>query len=227
MKTTKFRSMLTSLLLGMVTTVAVLGCGNLASQPPSILPAKAAAQAAAKTGKSVVVYFSLHGNDKNPADIDASTAASVLIHDSKHLGTTQYMAQQVARLTGSDLQSIEVTDVYPAGFQDVIDKNHEEMHRDAFPSLKTTPDISGYDTVYIGYPVWATTIPRPVATFIRDNDFRGKTVIPFCTHDGYNSGSSYRDIGSLATGAVMKPGLAVEAHDVAGSEGTIKKWLGI
>jgi len=82
---------------------------------------------------------------------------------------------------------------YPAGFDDVIDVNHKEKAQQAFPEISSEDkiDLSQYDTIFLGYPVWANTIPRPVATFLRDNNVHGKTVIPFVAHGTAGSHKAY------------------------------------
>ena len=68
-----------------------------------------------------------------------------------------------------------------------------------FPELKESDlDISEYDTVFVGYPVWATDVPQAVISFLNTYDFYDKTVIPFCTHDGYGAGISYNTIASAS-----------------------------
>ena len=69
------------------------------------------------------------------------------------------------------------------------DVNHNEMASNFLPDLKESAlDISKYDTVFVGYPVWATDVPHAVISFLNKYDFSDKTVIPFCTHDGYGAG---------------------------------------
>ena len=86
-------------------------------------------------------------------------------------------------------------------------------------------DISRYDIVFIGYPVWASTIPRAIHSFLNQYDLSGKMVIPFCTHNGYGSGNSYRTIAGLCPDAANLDGLAVAATDVKEAESSVESWL--
>lgn len=86
-------------------------------------------------------------------------------------------------------------------------------------------DISAYDTVFIGYPVWATDVPQAVLSFLKEYDLSGKTVIPFCTHDGYGAGNSYQTIAEASHAAVLLEGIAIEAKDVPNAQDTVSSWL--
>ena len=72
---------------------------------------------------------------------------------------------------------------------------------------------------------WAMDIPRPVASFLSDYNFEGKTVIPFCTHDGYGAAGTFRSVAEAAAGAEVLDGFAVEASDVPNAESEVRRWL--
>lgn len=82
-----------------------------------------------------------------------------------------------------------------------------------------------YDVIFIGYPVWASNAPTPVLSFLEEQNLSGKTVIPFCTHDGYGAGSSYSAIRSSSTGATVEQGLAVDSSQVSSAQSTVSGWL--
>lgn len=100
------------------------------------------------------------------------------------------------------------------------------MDSSFLPELKDSDlDIGKYDIVFIGYPVWSSTIPRAIHSFLDRYDLSGKTVIPFCTHNGYGSGNSYRTIASLCPNATNLDGLAVAAADVKEAGNRVESWL--
>lgn len=144
---------------------------------------------------TLIVYFSRFGNTGYPDDIDASTSASVVLDGDKRYGTTEYIAGIIRQSVGGDLHLIETKNSYPEDFDEVTEKNHDEMDKNYLPPLKESNlDISKYDTVFIGYPVWATDVPQAVLSFLEEYDLSGKTVIPFCTHDGYGGREYYGGI---------------------------------
>lgn len=177
-------------------------------------------------GSILVAYFSRFGNTDYPDDIDASTSASVVLDGEKRYGTTEYIAGIIRQSVGGKLHLIETKDSYSEDFDEVTEKNHDEMDKNYLPPLKESDlDISKYDTVFIGYPVWATDVPQAVLSFLEKYDLSGKTVIPFCTHDGYGAGSSYGTVEKASHAGKCLDGLAVEAEDVPSAQDTVASWL--
>lgn len=177
-------------------------------------------------GSTLIAYFSLYGNVDYPKDIDASTSASVVQDGDERYGTTEYIAAMIKDSVGGKLHRIEVQKPYPDDFDKVTEQNHQEMENDYLPPLKDSSlDMTDYDTVFIGYPVWATEVPQAVRSFLKEYDLSGKTVIPFCTHDGYGAGSSYETIKTASRAGKVLDGLAVEADDVPSAQDTVTDWL--
>ncbi|MDE6387070.1 MAG: hypothetical protein K2L82_04575 [Lachnospiraceae bacterium] len=179
-----------------------------------------------RTGeRNLIVYFSRVGNTEYPEGIDASTSASIVI-DKDIYGTTEYVARMIQEDIGGDLYLIQTQEPYTADFDELRNVNHEEMEAGFLPSLKEINlDIGQYDTVFVGYPVWATDVPQAVLSFLDEYDLTGKTVIPFCTHDGYGAGGSYNTIREASHAAVSPDGLAIEAKDVPSAKSTVTEWL--
>lgn len=175
---------------------------------------------------TLIVYFSRWGNTEYPSDVDATTSASIVVENDLRYGTTEYVANMIAEKVGGHLQRIETVTSYTADFDELRDVNHDEMSRNYLPELKKGDlDISAYDTVFIGYPVWATGVPQAVLSFLKEYDLSGKTVIPFCTHDGYGAGNSYQTIAEASHAAVSLEGIAIEAKDVPNAQDTVSSWL--
>lgn len=176
--------------------------------------------------KTLIAYFSLGHNSGNFETADATTSASIVIDNDVRYGTTEYMATLIQQQVGGDLYSIEVTEPYSQDFNEVIDQNHAEMAEDILPELVGEPlDISQYDTIYIGYPVWATTTPGAIHTFLNQYDLSGKTVIPFCTHNGYGKGNSETVIANLCPQSKVLGGAAINSSNILSSQETVIQWL--
>ena len=175
---------------------------------------------------TLIVYFSRWGNTEYPSDVDATTSASIVVENDLRYGTTEYVANMIAEKVGGDLHRIETVTPYTVDFDELRDVNHDEMSSNYLPELKESNlDISAYDTVFIGYPVWATDVPQAVLSFLKEYDLSGKTVIPFCTHDGYGAGNSYQTIAEASHAAVSLEGIAIEAKDVPNAQDTVEAWL--
>lgn len=178
------------------------------------------------TSNVLIVYFSRWGNTDYSDDVDATTSASIVVDKETRYGTTEYVAHMIADEVGGDLHRIETVTPYTADFDELRDVNHDEMEQNYLPELKESNlDLSAYDTVFVGYPVWATGVPQAVLSFLNAYDLSGKTVVPFCTHDGYGAGSSYQTIAEASHAAVSLDGLAIEAVNVPDAQDTVEKWL--
>lgn len=176
--------------------------------------------------KILIAYFTLWGNSDFDSNVDVNSSASVVVDGSEHIGTTEYMAKIIQKYIGGDLHLIQTVDKYPDDFDAVVDRNHKEMEENYMPELVSSDlDIEQYDTVFIGYPVWATTVPRAIYSFLEEYNLEGKTVIPFCTYDGYGSGDSYSTIADLAHQSETTEGLAIESKDVQMADDVVKEWL--
>lgn len=174
----------------------------------------------------LIVYFSRWGNTDYPDDVDATTSASIVVDEEIRYGTTEYVAHMITDEVGGDLHRIETVTPYTADFDELRDVNHDEMEQNYLPELKESNlGLSAYDTVFVGYPVWATGVPQAVLSFLHGYDLSGKTVVPFCTHDGYGAGSSYQTIAEASHAAVSLDGLAIEAVNVPDAQDTVEKWL--
>lgn len=178
------------------------------------------------TRNVLIVYFSRYGNTAYPANVDATSSASIVEDEKGRYGTTEYIADMVQQIVGGKIHRIETVDNYTADFEELRDVNHKEMQQNYLPELKESNlNMSDYDTVFIGYPVWATSVPQAVLSFLNQYDLSGKTVIPFCTHDGYGAGNSYQIIEKASNASDFLDGLAIESKDVPTSMDTVKEWL--
>ena len=177
---------------------------------------------APETNNILIAYFSLWDNAPWNEHTDTDTSASVVVDDQGAIGTTGYVARMIQEAVGGDIHAIQATEPYPADFDAVVDENHQENSR-AISS--TVGNMDQYDNVFIGYPVWATTLPQAVRTFLTAYDYSGKTVIPFCTHDGYGAGRSFATVAELAAGSQALDGIAIYAPDVLEAQDTVAAWL--
>ena len=101
-----------------------------------------------------------------------------------------------------------------------------DQRQDARPALRALPDhLEDYDTIYLGYPNYLGTMPMCVFTFLASFDFTGKTILPFCTHEGSGMGRSEVDIRRLCRGADIKPGLAIQGAKASLARKEIEGWI--
>ena len=135
------------------------------------------------------------------------------------VGNTETVARKIAALTGGDLFHIEKEGGYPPTYRGTVEVAKEEWHTDARPVFKGGVEgMEQYDTVVLGYPNWCNTMPKPVCTFLEAYDFSGKTVIPYCTHEGSGLGSSVDDLKRLCPSSVVLEGTAIHGAEAAGAD---------
>lgn len=193
---------LTALLLSVVLVLSLAACGSAnkpassttqpetsapteqpttgPSESSSTAPAESEPETQPETGKTLVVYYSASGN-------------------------TERVAKDIAEAAGADLFEIVPTEVYTS--EDLnwtnpdsrVSREHDdESLRDVPLTTTEVPDWDSYDTVFIGYPIWWGIAAWPVDTFVKSNDFTGKTVIPFATSSSSGMGQSGSLLADMA-----------------------------
>jgi len=157
------------------------------------------------------------------------TMAKTLVLYFSVYGTAKKTAEEIARQTGADLEEIVPVTSYDSNrdhYSALARRAKAEHDRDERPAIKNPIDLSGYDTVFLGYPMWWYTFPMIIYTLLESYDFTGKTIIPFNTHMGSGDGGTYKTVQDLAPGAVVKQGLPIEMSDAEkGDPDAIAKWL--
>lgn len=142
------------------------------------------------------------------------------------VGNTEVAAGIIQKLTGADLFKIEPKLAYAKSYNECISQAQADQRRDARPELVAYPErMEPYDVIYLGFPNYWGTMPMAVFTFLERYDFTGKTIRPFCTHEGSGMGSSVKDIKKLCPAAKVETGLAIRGGNVQHSERDIRDWL--
>lgn len=185
-----------------------------------------APEGAATAGtNALVIYFSVP-EDVDTAGVDAVAGASVLVSGGTALGNMEYMAQVIQRETGADSYRILEQNTYPRDHQPLIDQAQQEQRNNDRPAIAgELPDLSGYDTIYLGYPNWWGDMPMILYTFLDSVDLSGKTIVPFCVHGGSGFSGTLRTIRELEPGAQVLDGLTISRNSLKGSEQEIVTWV--
>lgn len=167
-------------------------------------------------GKKVLVaYFSRTGENYNVGNIKE--------------GNTAVIAKMIAGQTGGELFEIVPEKDYPVNYKRCTEVAKEEYNAKARPAIKGDAKVEDFDIIFIGYPIWWSDAPMPVYSFIEKHSWQGKTVIPFCTHEG-SGYCNAAEIKAAVNGAAVKNGLAINGttaqnkRDEALSK--VRKWLG-
>ena len=169
-------------------------------------------------GKTLVVFFSHAGENYNVGTIEK--------------GNTHIIADMIADATGADRFEIVPEVEYPKdSYDECIEIARREKQAGARPAVVGDIAIEDYDVIFLGYPNWWGEVPMCVYTFIEKHDWKGKTVIPFITHEGSGMGGTDRKIAAACEGAevAVGRGLAVQGkvaqQNRKGAQSSVDKWL--
>ena len=162
--------------------------------------------------KSIVIFFSHAGDNYSVGVIDT--------------GNTKIVADYISEITGADQFEI-VTHKYDGmAYTPLIELAKKEAAVGELPPYEgTAPDLSGYDTVFIGGPVWWGTYPQVMFTLFKDINLDGKTVIPFTTHEGSGLASCASDVRKAFPKAKVTGEFSIYGHEVRGGKAKVEKWL--
>ncbi len=142
-------------------------------------------------------------------------------------GTTKGIAETIAAVTGADIYEIKAAQEYTSVDLDYGDSNSrtskEQNDSSVRPEIGSeTISLDGYDTIYIGYPIWWGEEPRIMDTFVENYDFDGITMIPFCTSGGSGVGRSDKNLADHAGSGNWLKG---ERLSSSASESDIENWI--
>ena len=179
--------------------IFALGNKHIIMNPQSILMA-------------IVIFFSHAGDNYSVGNIE--------------VGNTKIVADYISEITGADQFEI-VTHKYDGmAYNPLIKLAKEEAQNGELPPYEgEVPDLSKYDTVFIGGPVWWGTYPQVMFTLFKDVNLDGKTVIPFTTHEGSGLANCVEDVKEAFPGANVTKGFAIYGHEVRTGRAKVEKWL--
>lgn len=145
-------------------------------------------------------------------------------------GNTHIIAEMIAAETDGDLFHIEPVTPYPDDYTECTEVAKQELNVKARPAIKGDIKVEDYDIIFIGYPNWWGDMPMPVYTFIEKHSWQGKTVIPFCTHEGSGLSGTENKLEAACKGATVLKGLAVRGATAQNAQAQAKEsvnnWLG-
>lgn len=142
------------------------------------------------------------------------------------VGNTEKVAHQIAEVTGGTLFKIQQKVPYAVDYKICIQQAKEDQQAKARPQLVDLPEsFDGYKEVFLGYPNYWGDLPMAVYTFLESFDWTGKTIHPFCTHEGSGFSGTVRKIAAICKGARVTPGLAIRGSDVDTNAGTVRAWV--
>lgn len=194
------RTLLTILMTTMMLLLTACGGGNAQTGADTSAQKETQTTASARSDQRVlVVYFSR---------ADENTGGVGYIEK----GNTKILAEMIAERTHGDLFEIKTVKPYPKEYRPATEAAKQEKEENARPEIVgELPDLIKYDVVFLGYPIWWSDMPMPVYTFLDRENFAGKIILPFCTHEGSGLSDTQRSIADV-TKADVREGFALQGH---------------
>ena len=165
-------------------------------------------------GKVLVAYYSRAGENYGANGTERI-----------EVGHTKVMSGYIAEALGADEYEIVPTQPYPDSYDACCDQAKQEQAQDARPAIANPlPDVSSYDVVFVGCPIWWGDEPMIIRTFVEGVDLSGKTVVPFTTHGGSGLGSVPSNLQAAIPNAHFLDGHAVAGTSVDGARDEVMSW---
>lgn len=153
-------------------------------------------------------------------------APKVLVLYYSQTSTTKAVAEEIATRLGADIEEIVAVNPYDGDFNATIARCMQEREQGITPEIKPlAADLSKYDVIFIGYPVWFGTYAPPVITFLNQVDLSGKKVVPFCTFGSGGLESSVNDLVACQPNAEVLPGYGVRQARMAAMPAEVDRFL--
>ncbi len=153
-------------------------------------------------------------------------APKVLVLYYSQTGTTKAVAEELQARLGADIEEILPVQAYDGSYQETISRGMQEMNGGSMPAIQPLKaDVSKYDVIFLGYPVWFGTYANPIGTLLDEVDFSGKKLVPFCTFGSGGLDASAKAIKAKEPGAEVLPGYGVRAARAAAVPAEVDRFL--
>ena len=167
-----------------------------------------------KDKKSLIIYFSR---------ADENYFGGEMRYVEK--GNTEVIAEYIKDIVGADMFKVEPLNPYPADYMECIEEAKVRTREHNAPIKEIVPDISSYEVIYVGSPIYWGGMPEELFTALKELDFNGKIVRPFVTHEGSGLSGVPRQLKEICNGAEVLDGLAITGSQVKNSKQKVKDWI--
>ena len=141
-------------------------------------------------------------------------------------GNTRVIAGQIARSLQADRFEILPAQPYPDDYFETVEQAQRERDNGVEPPLSALVErMDSYETLYLGFPIWGTTAPPVIRSFLSEHDLAEKTIVPFITHGGYGTGDSLQVVASHAPEARLSDGFVMERPQERQTIERVMEWL--
>ena len=161
--------------------------------------------------KDLIIYFSRADENYSVGFIDK--------------GNTEVLAEYIKDITNADIFKVEPLVPYSKSYNECINEAKERTKNHNAPIKENVPDISSYETIYIGSPVYWGGMPEELFTALSSLDFSGKIIRPFVTHEGSGLSSIPMQLSNICKGATIASGIAIYGSEVHSAKAKIENWI--
>ena len=167
-----------------------------------------------KDKKSLIIYFSR---------ADENYFGGEMRYVDK--GNTEIIAEYIKDIVGADMFKVEPLNPYSANYMECTREAKVRIKEHNAPIKENVPDISSYEVIYVGSPIYWGGMPEELFTALKGLNFSGKIIRPFTTHEGSGLSGVPRQLMSICAGAEVLDGLAIVGSEVKNSKSIVKDWI--
>ena len=167
-----------------------------------------------KDKKSIIIYFSR---------ADENYFGGEMRYVDK--GNTEVIAEYIKDIVGADIFKVEPLNPYPADYMECIEEAKVRTKEHNAPIKENVPDISSYEVIYVGSPIYWGVMPEELFTALKGLNYSGKTIRPITTHEGSGLSGVPRQLKEICNGAEVLDGLAINGSQVNNSRQKVENWV--
>ena len=164
-----------------------------------------------KDKKSIIIYFSRADENYAVGYIDK--------------GNTEVIAEYIRDITGADMFKVEPKNKYASDYDTCIEEAKDRQSTHDAPIVEEVPDLSSYEVIYVGAPVYWGDMPEEMVTALKDIAFTGKIIRPFTTHEGSGLANIPNQIKRVCKSATVTDGLAIRGSSVNSARSRVEDWI--
>lgn len=164
----------------------------------------------------------------DPFSVGATPADTrMIIAYFSHSGNTRMVAREIQAFTHAAMAEILPVSPFPDNYNALVQLAEKQARENFRPEFRIDPqeDLNSFNVIFLGFPIWAYTMPMLIYSFLDKYKFPNKTIAPFCTHMGSGLADSQQKIRLLCPNATVLPGLAIRGTSASHCSVEVKEWL--